>query len=116
HPAHVPSPSLVLVENVSRLGERRTPLEAKHGRYTLSKLRRGRYSFRDVRAVIEDAFGLQRAEISLATPWALLVHPRLVELDRLFSEGGTYAQDGRRLLLRPPSGLRLHHGRRYRPG
>ena len=116
HTAHVPSPSLVLVENVSRLGERRTPLEAKHGCYTLSKLRRGRYSFRDVRAVLEDAFGLQRAEISLAAPWALLVHPRLVELDRLFSEGGTYAQDGRRLLLRRPSGFDLHSVREYEQG
>jgi uncharacterized protein (DUF58 family) len=116
HTAPVPPPSLVLVENVSRLGERRTPLEAKQGRYTLAKLRRGRYSFRDVRAVLEDAFGLQRAEISLSAPWALLVHPRLVELDRLFSEGGTYAQDGRRLLLRRPSGFDLHSVREYEQG
>ena len=116
HSAQLPPPSLVLVENVSRLGERRTPLEAKHGRYRLSKLRRGRYVFRDVRAVLEDSFGLQRAEIPLAASWALLVHPRLVELDRLFSEGGTYAQDGRRLLLRRPSGFDLHSVREYEQG
>ena len=48
-------------------------------------MRRGRYLFLDVRAVLEDAFGLQRAEIPLAAPWTLLVYPRLVELDRLFS-------------------------------
>jgi uncharacterized protein (DUF58 family) len=116
HSAHLPPPSLVLVENVSRLGERRTPLEAKQGRYTLSRVRRGRYVFREVRAVLEDAFGLQRAEIPLAAPWALLVHPRLVELDRLFTEGGTYAQDGRRLLLRRPSGFDLHSVRDYEEG
>jgi uncharacterized protein (DUF58 family) len=114
--AHLPPASLVLVENVSGLGERRTPLESRHGRYTLSRVRRGRYLFLDVRAVLEDAFGLQRAEIPLAAPWTLLVYPRLVELDRLFSEGGTYAQDGRRLLLRRPSGFDLHSVRDYEQG
>src|SRR5438132_2467171 len=114
--ARVPPASLLLVENVSGLGERRTPLESRHGRYTLSRVRRGRYLFLDVRAVLEDAFGLQRAEIPLAAPWTLLVYPRLVELDRLFSEGGTYAQDGRRLLLRRPSGFDLHSVREYEQG
>jgi uncharacterized protein (DUF58 family) len=116
HTATVPPASLVLVEHVAGLGERRTPLESKHGRYTLAGLRRGRYQFLEVRALLEDAFGLQRAEIPLAAPWTLLVYPRLVELDRLFSEGGTYAQDGRRLLLRRPSGFDLHSVREYEEG
>ena len=116
HAATVPPASLVLVERLSGLGERRTPLDSRRGRYTLSAVRRGRYLFLEVRAVLEDAFGLQRAEIPLAAPWTLLVHPRLVELDRLFSEGGTYAQDGRRLLLRRPSGFDLHSVRDYEQG
>src|SRR2546429_43230 len=116
HTAHLPPPSLLLVENVSGLGERRTSLDSRHGRYALPGVPRGRYLFLDVRAVLEDAFGLQRAEIPLAAPWTLLVHPRLVELDRLFSEGGTYAQDGRRLLLRRPSGFDLHSVRDYEQG
>ena len=116
HTATVPAASLVLVEQVAGLGERRTPLDSNRGRYTLARLRRGRYHFLEVRAVIEDAFGLQRAEIPLAAPWTLLVYPRLVELDRLFSEGGTYAQDGRRLLLRRPSGFDLHSVREYEQG
>ena len=116
HAAIVPPASLVLVERLSGLGERRTPLDSRRGRYTLSAVRRGRYLFLEVRAVLEDAFGLQRAEIPLAAPWTLLVHPRLVELDRLFSEGGTYAQDGRRLLLRRPSGFDLHSVRDYEQG
>ena len=116
HTAHLPPPSLMLVEKVSGLGERRTPLESRHGRYTLSGVRRGRYLFLDVRAVLEDAFGLQRAEIRLAAPWTLLVYPRLVELEGLFSEGGTYARDGRRLLLRRPSGFDLHSVRDYEQG
>ena len=116
HEAAVPAASLVLVEHVAGLGERRTPLDSDRGRYTLERLRRGRYHFLEVRAVIEDAFGLQSAEIPLAAPWTLLVYPRLVELDRLFSEGGTYAQDGRRLLLRRPSGFDLHSVREYEQG
>jgi len=116
HAAAVPAASLELVEQVAGLGERRTPLASNRGRYTLARLRRGRYHFLEVRAVIEDAFGLQRAEIPLTAPWTLLVYPRLVELDRLFSEGGTYAQDGRRLLLRRPSGFDLHSVREYEQG
>jgi uncharacterized protein (DUF58 family) len=114
--ARVPPASLVLVEQVAGLGERRTPLASNHGRYTLAGVRRGRYLFLEVRAVLEDAFGLQRAEIPLAAPWTLLVYPRLAELDRLFSEGGSYAQDGRRLLLRRPSGFDLHSVREYERG
>jgi uncharacterized protein (DUF58 family) len=116
HAAQVPPASLVVVEDVSGLGERRTPLEAKHGRYTLPALRRGRYAFGEVRAVLEDAFGLQRAEVPLAAPSTLLVYPRLVELERLFSEGGSFAHDGRRLLLRRPSGFDLHSVREYEQG
>ena len=65
HETQIPPASLVLVEQVSGLGERRTPLEARRGAYTLKSLRRGRYSFVDVRAVVEDAFGLQRTEVPL---------------------------------------------------
>src|SRR5213595_2220788 len=53
HDAQVPPASLVLVEHVSGLGERRTPLKARRGAYTLESLRRGRYAFADVRAVVE---------------------------------------------------------------
>jgi uncharacterized protein (DUF58 family) len=116
HAAAVSPASLVLVERVSRLGERRTSLDSKRGRYTLSRLPRGRYRSLEVRAIIEDAFGLHRAEFPLVAPWTLLVHPRLVELERLFSDGGTFAQDGRRLLLRRPSGFDLHSVREYEQG
>jgi uncharacterized protein (DUF58 family) len=116
HETLVPPASLVLVEHVSGLGERRTPLETRRGGYTLRSLRRGRYAFLDVRAVLEDAFGLQRAEVSLAAPATLLVYPRLVALERLFSEGGSFGQDGRRLLLRRPSGFDLHSVREYEQG
>src|SRR5207237_1949755 len=92
------------------------PLESRRGAYTLKALPRGRYAFVEVHAVLEDAFGLQRAEVELAAPATLLVYPRLVALERLFSEGGSYGHDGRRVLLRRPSGFDLHSVRDYEQG
>src|SRR2546430_15630931 len=70
----------------------------------------------DVRLVVEDLFGLAREELVQGEPQALVVYPRLVALDRLFSEGGAHAQEGRRLLLRRPTGFELHSGRDYEQG
>jgi len=66
-----------------------------------------------VRLTIEDPFSLARAEIVQGEPQALVVYPRLVALDRLFSEGGAHAQEGRRLLLQRPTGFELHSVRGY---
>ena len=67
--------------------------------------------------MIEDPFGLAaRRGRSRASGRRSLVYPRLVELDRLFSEGGAHAQDGRRLLLRRPTGFELHSVREYVEG
>src|SRR2546421_6500864 len=112
--------SVVLVEEVGRLGERRVPLRRGDGRlfgsYVLRSLPRGRYPFGEARALLEDPFGLERAEVKLTGGGALLVYPRLVELERLFSETGAHSIDGRRLLLRRPSGFELHSVREYEHG
>ncbi|HET7555386.1 MAG TPA: DUF58 domain-containing protein [Gaiellaceae bacterium] len=106
-----------LRERLGKLGERTATLGADgHAGYLLERLPRGRYAFEQSVAVIEDPFGLERVEQPLEAPGALLVYPRLVELDRLFSEGGTRAHDGRRLLLRRPSGFDLHSVREYEHG
>jgi uncharacterized protein (DUF58 family) len=106
-----------LREQIGKLGERTATLTSDgHAGYLLEGLPRGRYTFEQSVAVIEDPFGLERVEQPLDAPGALLVYPRLVELDRLFSEGGTRAQDGRRLLLRRPSGFDLHSVREYEHG
>jgi uncharacterized protein (DUF58 family) len=107
----------VLHERIGRLGERATRLAA-HGRssYVLEALPRGRYAFEDSRAEIEDPFGLERVEQPLSAPGALLVYPRLVELDRLFSESGARATDGRQLLLQRPAGFDLHSVREHEQG
>jgi uncharacterized protein (DUF58 family) len=109
-----------LVERVGRLGEQRHRLR-RHGRrlsvrYVLEALPRGRYAFEDVRVDLADPFALESASISLPPPGALLVYPRLVRLQRLFSESGTHSHDGRRLLLRRHSGFELHGVREYAQG
>ncbi|MES1248445.1 MAG: DUF58 domain-containing protein [Actinomycetota bacterium] len=109
----VAPPTLVAVERAGRLGERTVELrrEARHrfaGGYDLRAVRRGRYAYDTVRLTIEDPFGLARAQLEKGEPEALVVYPRLVELESLFSEGGAHAQDGRRLLLRRPTGFELH--------
>jgi uncharacterized protein (DUF58 family) len=106
-----------LRERIGKLGEVTTSVGATgFARYVLEQLPRGRYEFQSSVAVIEDPFGLERVEQPLESPGALLVYPRLVELDRLFSEGGRRSHDGRRLLLQRPSGFDLHSVRDYEHG
>jgi uncharacterized protein (DUF58 family) len=86
------------------------------GRYVLPAMPRGRYPFGDSVAVLDDPFGLERRDVQLPAAGALLVYPRLTPLESLFSESGLHAQDGRRLLLRRPSGFDLHSVRDYEQG
>jgi uncharacterized protein (DUF58 family) len=116
--ALVPS-AVLLVERIGRLGERSTVLE-RHGhklgaRYVLQALPRGRYTFTEARAVLDDPFGLERVEQPLPGEGTLLVYPRLVELDGLFTQG-IEAHQGRRLALWRPAGFDLHSVREYQEG
>jgi uncharacterized protein (DUF58 family) len=116
----VPAPGLTITERIARFGEQTTTLtragHAYRGTYVLERVPRGRYIVEEARATIDDPFGLARAEVDLDARGSLLVYPRLVSLDRLFSESGAHAQDGRRLLLRRPSGFDLHSVREYEQG
>ncbi len=114
-------PTLVAHESVGRLGERDLELvRVGHRRYAggyeLRGVARGRYLFETARLSVEDPFGLARARIEQPEAEALVVYPRLVDLGRLFSEGGGHAQEGRRLLLRRASGYELHSVRDYAQG
>jgi uncharacterized protein (DUF58 family) len=116
----VPPPSLVLVERIGKLGERRTPLHPDGYRlwagYALQAVPRGRYAFDATELVIEDPFGLQRVTVPVGEAGALVVYPRLVDLERLFSETGARSHEGRRMLLRRPSGFDFHGVREYEEG
>jgi uncharacterized protein (DUF58 family) len=111
--------SMLLVEQIGRLGERVTVLD-RHGgklraRYFLDGLPRGRYTFTDVRAVLDDPFGLERVDQPIDGEGTLLVYPRLVDLDRVFTEG-IEAHQGRRLAMWRPAGFDLHSVREYQQG
>jgi uncharacterized protein (DUF58 family) len=115
-----PSGTLLLRERIARLGERETPLVRRHGRlrgrYVLRRVPRGRYPIEETEIVIEDPFGLERVAVELPSTTSILVYPRLVDVDRLFSESGARTPEGRRLLLRRPSGFDLHSVRDYQQG
>ena len=112
--------SVSVIEHFARLGERRIPLRWDgsflRGRYVLQSVARGRYALEHATALVEDPFGLEQGRVPLADQGALLVLPRIVELDLLFSESGTRADHGRRLLLRRPSGFDVHSVREYEEG
>jgi uncharacterized protein (DUF58 family) len=112
--------SATVVDRIGKLGERRATA-GRAGRrlwvrYVLEALPRGRYVFERTELEIGDAFGLDRATILLPEPRAVLVYPHLVQVDRLFTEAGAHAHDGRRVLLRRPSGFDLHSVREYEHG
>jgi uncharacterized protein (DUF58 family) len=116
----MPSGALSVREHIARLGDRETILVNRRGRlrgtYELENVPRGRYPIESVTAVLEDPFGLERTEIALAAGESLLVYPRLVDLEGLFSDSGAHALEGRRLLLRRPTGFDLHSVRDYQQG
>jgi uncharacterized protein (DUF58 family) len=117
----VPLPSVVALERIGHLGERVVELRS-HGRgrhwgsYRLSNVPRGRHRFEPVRLSIADPFGLAEARLTVDEQQALVVYPRLVELERLFFDGGAGPEHGRQLLLRRPVGFDLHSVRDYQPG
>ena len=112
--------SLDVVERIEGIGEREVSLRRTGrtlvGEYVLESVPRGRYPIAGGQAILEDPFSLERRDVPLNTPGALLVYPRIVELPSLFSESGSRAQEGRRLLLRRSSGFDLHSVREYSQG
>jgi uncharacterized protein (DUF58 family) len=116
----MPSGALVVRERIARLGVVETVMVNRRGRlrggYRIEGVPRGRYAVESVDAVLEDPFGLERVEINLPAGESLLVYPRLVDLDGLFSDSGARALEGRRLLLRRPTGFDLHSVRAYEQG
>jgi uncharacterized protein (DUF58 family) len=117
----VPLPSVVAHERVGRLAEHEVELRprgrGRHaGSYDVQDVPRGRHAFSPVRLSITDPFGLAEAELALDERQALVVFPRLTELDRLFFDSGAGPEHGRRLLLRRPVGFELHSVRDYQQG
>lgn len=118
--SRVPLGSAIVREEFGRLGDRETRLRRDRrvfrGTYVLESVPRGRYAVREAEVALEDPLGLERVVATVPVSGALVVYPRLVAIEALFSESGAALRDGRRLLLRRPSGFDLHSVREYEQG
>jgi uncharacterized protein (DUF58 family) len=117
----VPVGSIVAYGRLGRLGPFELPLRG-HGRRAkadlfLGRPARGRFVLSDTRLVLGDHLGLESVAVPVdAGEVAVVVHPRLVEIETLFSDAGRIGGHGRRLLLRRPAGFDLHSVREYTQG
>ena len=120
-PTRIPAASTVVRGTLGRLGPVECRLRGRGrdaaGSLDLGRLPRGRYSISDTTLTLGDHLGLQSVKLPVrATGEAIVVYPRLVELDALFCDSGRLGSDGRRLLLRRPAGFDFHSVREYTQG
>jgi len=115
----LPLPAAVASDGAGRLGAHEVELRPCRrgytGSYRLRGLPRGRHCFAALRLTLCDPFGLAASELTLAEPEALVVYPRLAELERCVVAGGSL-EHGRRLLLRRVAGFELHGVREHERG
>jgi uncharacterized protein (DUF58 family) len=113
--------SLVATGRLGRLGAFECRLRG-HGRSAdgeldLGTVPRGSFWLSDAQVVLGDHLGLESVTIPVDSGAAgVVVHPRVVDLESLFTEAGRHAGDGRRLVLRRPSGFDFHSVREYERG
>ena len=117
----MPVGSLVARGSLDRLGTYECRLTGR-GRSAaagldLGRLPRGRFAISDARIELGDHLGLESVSLAVDPAGAaVVVHPRLVELQMLFSDAGRLGGAGRRLLLRRPAGFDFHSVREYTQG
>jgi uncharacterized protein (DUF58 family) len=115
--SRLPLGTAYVVETAGRLGRLQAHVRHGRARLVLERVPRGRYPLTDAEVVLEDPLGLERVSVGFGGIGdALVVVPRIVVLDRLFTDAGRDAFQGRRLLLRRPSGVDLHSVREYEHG
>ncbi|HLG07173.1 MAG TPA: DUF58 domain-containing protein [Gaiellaceae bacterium] len=119
--SRVPVGSFVARGVLGRLGEHECRLRGHRrvarGELDLGELPRGRFPLSERRLVLGDFLGLETVGVPLSADGiAVVVHPRLVALEALFSDAGRLGGEGRRLLLRRPAGFDFHSVREYEQG
>ena len=116
-----PLPSrATLIDRLEHAG----PLEATmvrrgrvlRGRHLLGSAPRGRYRLYRAVLRLSDPFGLAQTEIQLDRSDALLVYPRVYQLDGLFTDTGAAGGETSRILLHRTSGYDLHSIRDFQHG
>ena len=119
--SRLPVGSLVAHGVLGRLGPYESRLRG-HGRTASGELHlgnvpRGAFWISDARVVLGDYLGLESVSIPVDSSAAgVVVHPRVVDLQSLFSDSGRHGGDGRRLILRRPAGFDFHSVREYERG
>jgi uncharacterized protein (DUF58 family) len=113
--------SMSLNATIGRLGTRQMRLRSGAGVLTgeidLDRPPRGVFRIVETEVTLGDLLGLVSVSPSVTAHAAtVVVRPRLVALDGLFSDAGRVRGDGRRLLLRRPSGFDFHSVREHKPG
>ena len=112
--------SAVVHLDLGRLGRREASLRG-HGRMLsgeldLGLLPRGSFGLAGAALDLGDHLGLASITLRVATTERIVVYPRLVELQGLFSDTGSLGESGRRLLLRRAAGFDFHSVRAYEQG
>jgi uncharacterized protein (DUF58 family) len=108
-----------LTDRIGDLGERTTALERRGqalvGRYRIGAIPRGRYPMESAELHVSDPFGLAESRLHLVRTDTLLVYPRVVELEGLFTDTGNAGETTQALLHRT-SGYDVHSIRDYQEG
>jgi uncharacterized protein (DUF58 family) len=113
--------SMSVKATVGRLGPRswrlRSGSRAARAELDLDKPPRGVFRITDTEVELRDLLGLVALKPPVSwDPATVVVWPRLVELDGLFSEAGQIGLDGRRQLLRRAAGFDFHSVREHEQG
>lgn len=118
--SRIPVGSTTLSAQFGRLGSHECRLRGRGrkavGELALGRPPRGRFPVSGGVLACGDPLGLESVALPVDTPVAVVVQPRLVELDTLFSDAGRLGGDGRRLLLRRHAGFDFHSVREYEQG
>jgi uncharacterized protein (DUF58 family) len=119
--SRIPVGSTSVRFEAGRLGELSCRVHG-HGRTATGEIDVGRpprgvYVLSDTTVVLGDLLGLLAiAPRVVCERTSIVVRPRLVALDGLFSDAGTAVGDGRRVLLRRAAGFDFHSVREYEQG
>jgi uncharacterized protein (DUF58 family) len=118
--SRIPLPVATAQETIGRLGEHTVDLRREGGDYVgayiLRNVARGRHLFAPLRVSVADPWQLAERSLRVDAREVLVVYPRLVELDQLFTDVGSALADGRRQLLRRATGFEFHTVRHHVPG
>ena len=113
--------SMAVTAAIGRVGKRTCQLHVRgrtaRGELDLGPMPRGVFPISGTEVMLGDLLGLVSLSPAVSCePARVVVRPRLIELDGLFSEAGRAGGDGRRLLLRRSAGFDFHSVREYEQG